>query len=162
MNGMQFKIESLEHHPHHIPALAAWHHNQFGYLNPSVAIEQRIEKLAVSAQTGKLPFTLVALEDNCLIGAASLLPKTIIHPHLSPWLSSVYVAPEFRCKGIGSMLTQQVVAEAAKMGIDKMYLFTPNAEALYARLGWNVVDHAEHQGHRLTIMSIGTSPQSHE
>jgi N-acetylglutamate synthase-like GNAT family acetyltransferase len=85
------------------------------------------------------------------------LSKTIIHPHLSPWLSSVYVTLEFRSRGVGTALTQNVVEQAAEMGIDRIYLFTPNAEALYARLGWDVMGHAEHLGHRLTIMSIAAA-----
>ncbi len=39
------------------------------------------------------------------------------------------------------------------MGVPKVYLFTPNSEALYARLGWSIVEHAELQGRRVTIMS---------
>ncbi|MGZ3237494.1 MAG: GNAT family N-acetyltransferase [Burkholderiaceae bacterium] len=153
---MEFQIQSLADHQLHIPTLAACHHAQFGYLAPAVTIEQRIEKLTASAQKGKLPFTIVAIVDNQLIGAASLLPKTITHQHLSPWLSSVYVAPKFRKQGIGSALTQHLLQESANIGIEKVYLFTPNAEALYASLGWSVMEYSEYLGHQITIMSIST------
>ena len=37
-----------------------------------------------------------------LAGSASILPTTITHSHLTPWLSSVYVPGEHRGKGIAS------------------------------------------------------------
>jgi predicted N-acetyltransferase YhbS len=148
------RIEHLADHPQHLAALAAWHQAQFGYLNTSVTVEQRMERLRASAQKGKLPMTFVAVCEGQLLGSASLLPQTITHSHLSPWLSSVYVAPDHRNKGIGSALVRHVVQEAAGMGMDKVYLFTPNSEALYARLGWKALEHTEYQGHRLTIMCI--------
>lgn len=152
--SLKIQIQSLADNLCHLPTLAAWHHAQFGYLNPAVTIEQRTEKLTASAQKGKLPLTMIAICENQLLGSASLLPRTITHPHLSPWLSSVYVAPEFRNKKIGSALTQHIVQEAANMGIEKVYLFTPDAESLYASLGWEVIEYSEYRGHRLTIMSI--------
>lgn len=148
------RIGYLADHPQHLAALAAWHQAQFGYLNASVTIEQRTEKLRASAQKGALPMTFVAVCEDQLLGSASLLPQTITHSHLSPWLSSVYVVDGHRNKGTGSALIRHVVQEAAGMGMNKVYLFTPNSEALYARLGWKVLEHAEHQGHRLTIMCI--------
>lgn len=151
---MEFQIQSLTDNQLHIPTLAAWHQAQFGYLAPSVTIEQRLEKLTASAQKGKLPLTVVATCENQLLGSASLLPQTITHQHLSPWLSSVYVAPEFRNKRVGSALTQHIVHEAANIGIEKVYLFTPDAEALYAKLGWEIIEYSEYRGRRLTIMSI--------
>lgn len=150
---MDFKIQPLADNLEHVPTLATWHQAQFGYLNPAVTIEQRIERLAASAQREKLPMTVIALSGKRLLGSASLLPKTITHQHLSPWLSSVYVVPEYRNRGIGSELTRYLVQAAADMGLEKIYLFTPKSEALYARLGWEVVEHSEYGGHRIAIMS---------
>ena len=145
-------IGHLADHLQHLAALSAWHQAQFGYLNTSVTVEQRMERLKASAQKGTLPMTFVAVCEDQLLGSASLLRQTITHSHLSPWLSSVYVAPSHRNKGIGSALVRHVVQEAAGLGMDKIYLFTPNSEALYVRLGWKVVEHTERQGQRLTIM----------
>ncbi len=153
---MKLKIESLADNLPHLAELAAWHQAQFGYLNTSVTLEQRVDRLRASAQKGLLPMTCVALSEDQLLGTASLLSQTITHAHLSPWLSSVYVDPHHRGQGIASALVQQVVQEAASLGVQEVYLFTPSSEALYARLGWKVLEYAEYQGHRLTIMSVLT------
>jgi len=72
-----------------------------------------------------------------LLGSASILPATITHQHLTPWLSSVYVPEAHRGKGIASALSRRAASEAGKLGFDRLYLFTPRSEALYARLGWS-------------------------
>lgn len=151
------RIEHLADNFHWISILAGWHQTQFGYLNPSVTIDQRTAKLTASAQKGQLPITLVAVRENELLGSASLLAQTIMHQHLSPWLSSVYVDPAHRGKGVGSALVRQVVREAAHMGMAKLYLFTPNSEALYQKLGWEPVEYSEYRGSRITIMSVSAS-----
>lgn len=148
------RIEYLADNPWHLPTLAAWHHAEFGYLNPATTKEQRVERLVASAQKDKLPLTFVALSGDYLLGSASLLPKTITHPHLSPWLSSVYVASEYRGAGIASSLTRHVVEAAAVLEIDKLYLFTPKSEALYARLGWTTIEYTDYAGLRIAIMEI--------
>jgi N-acetylglutamate synthase-like GNAT family acetyltransferase len=148
------RIENLSDHLHHLDLLATWHQAQFGYLNPAVTLAQRMEKLAASAHNDSLPMTVVATSEGRLLGSASLLPRTITHQHLSPWLSSVYVADEHRNKGVGSALVQHIVQQAARLALEKVYLFTPNSEALYARLGWDVVEYAAFQGQHLAIMSI--------
>ncbi len=151
--AMPVHIENLADHLHHLPTLAAWHQAQFGYLNPAVTIEQRTQRLMATAQKGQLPITYVALRDGLLVGSASLLLQTITHPHLSPWLSAVYVSTDYRKKGIGSALVQHVVQQATSIGIEKVYLFTPNSESLYAYLEWSVVERAQYQGRPITIMS---------
>lgn len=153
---MKIKIEPLAEHLHHLAELAAWHQAQFGYLNTSVTLEQRVDRLKASAQTGRLPMAYVALSENQLLGSASLLSQTITHAHLSPWLSSVYVALHHRGQGIASALIRNMVHEAARIGVKEVYLFTPSSEALYARLGWKVLEYADHKGLPLTIMSVRT------
>lgn len=45
--------------------------------------------------------------------AATLLARTITHPHLTPWLSTVVVPPAFRGRGIASALSLHIACEAA-------------------------------------------------
>lgn len=78
--------------------------------------------------------------------------STIVHPHLTPWLSSVYVPPEHRGRGIATALSLRAVEEARRLGHERIYLFTPNSRALYARLGWQDLEVLHRQGISLTVM----------
>ena len=151
------RIEYLADHPLHLPTVAAWQHAQFGYLNPATTIEDRTERLRLSLQKNALPIAFIALSENgALLGAAGILSTTIVHKHLTPWLSSVYVPDKFRGKGIASGLSLHAVAEAARLGHDRLYLFTPRSEALYARIGWQTFERIEYNGVQLTLMERPT------
>jgi hypothetical protein len=87
---------------------------------------------------------------------AGILTATITHKHLTPWLSSVYVPIEHRGKGIASALSLHAVTEAARLGFERLYLFTPHNETLYARIGWRTFERAEYNGLTLTLMERQT------
>ena len=127
-----------------IPTVAGWQQQEFGYLSPAGTVEQRMERLSIARDRASLPISLVAFtEDQDLVGSASVTAATLTHKHLSPWLSSVVVPAEHRGKGIASKLALAAVAEARRLGFDKIHLFTPRNEQLYARLGWATFDRTE-------------------
>jgi GNAT superfamily N-acetyltransferase len=147
------QLEYLADQVSHLPLLAKWHHAQFGYLNPANTVERYVERLTASLQKSELPMTFVALRDDTLFGSASLVAQTITHPHLSPWLSSVYVDPAYRGRGIASALIGTVERAAAGMGFEKIYLFTPASEKLYAALGWELMEYSQYRDLKIAIMS---------
>ncbi|MEO8390069.1 MAG: GNAT family N-acetyltransferase [Polaromonas sp.] len=152
------RIEHLIDCQDHLEKVADWQQVEFGYLNPSVSVEQRQSRLRDSLQRAGLPLTIVAIsEDGQPMGAASVLPKTITHAHLTPWLSAVVVSPEFRGKGIASALSLRAVAEAERLGFKTLNLFTPHNESLYRRIGWETVERSNHNGLPIAIMCRSTS-----
>jgi N-acetylglutamate synthase-like GNAT family acetyltransferase len=148
-----FRLEYLADHVSHLPRLATWQHAEFGYLNPANTVERYVERLTVSLQKCDLPTTLIALRDDILLGSASLVRQTITHQHFSPWLSSVYVNPQYRGGGIASALVGRVEKAAADMGSERIYLFTPSSEKLYAGLGWELMEYSRYHGLKIAIMS---------
>lgn len=152
------RIEYLADNDAHLATVAAWQQAQFGYLNPSVTVEQRTQRLGQSLQKGQLPTTLVALsEGGTLLGSAGILATTITHKHFTPWLSAVFVPSEHRRKGIASALSLRAVLEAAAMGFEALYLFTPHNESLYSRMGWKTLERSDHNGLPIAIMARPTS-----
>ena len=147
------RIEYLADHGSQLPRLAEWHFAEFGYLNPTNTLERYIERLTAALQKSDLPTTFIALDDDSLLGSASLVRQTITHPQLSPWLSSVYVDPQYRGRGIASALVGRVERAAAGMGTDRVYLFTPSSEKLYASLGWELMEYSHHHDLKIAIMS---------
>jgi GNAT superfamily N-acetyltransferase len=152
------KVEYLVDHPQRLPTVAAWQQAQFGYLTPNITLEDRTERLRRSLQKDALPMALVALSGSgTLLGSAGILPTTITHQHLTPSLSSVFVPSEYRGKGIASALSLRALREAARLGFDRLYLFTPRSEALYARIGWTTFERIDYNGVPLTLMERQTA-----
>jgi predicted N-acetyltransferase YhbS len=154
---MAFRITYLADCPQHLAVIAEWQQTEFGYLNPSITIGQREARLRDSLQDTSLPLTMVAVsEDGAPAGAATLLPRTITHTHLTPWLSTVVVPPAYRGRGIASTLALRIACEAARLGFPTIYLFTPHNESLYRRAGWEAIETVDVNGTPSTIMARST------
>ncbi|MBW3597275.1 MAG: GNAT family N-acetyltransferase [Planctomycetes bacterium] len=149
------QIEDLRSRPEFVPTLAAWHHAQWGELNPQNTLEARVERMQRSLHEGPIPSTFVAVEDDHPLGSASLVAHDLpTRPELTPWLASVFVAPEHRRRGIGSRLVQRVVEEAWRLQFETLYLFTLDQEKLYGELGWSPRERTDYNGFAITIMTI--------
>ena len=152
------RIASLADHLDAVDAIARWHWEEWGEevaMGPPAAWAERLRRYANRAA---IPMTFVALApDGALVGSASLTAEDLAsRPDLSPWLSSVYVAPEWRGRGLGSALARHVVARAAALGVPRLYLCTEHSRSLYERLGWRVVAPDHRRGHDLVVMAIET------
>ena len=149
------KILDLASVPNHIETLAKWHHEEWGYLNPGQCLETRINKMNAYLAPTLLPSTWVALSGDELMGSAALLESDMdTHLEWSPWLASVYVHSHFREQGIGTALVKHVQNAAQAAGIKSLYLFTPNKEAFYARLGWVSLANENYRETPVTIMKL--------
>lgn len=154
-NHPPFEIVYLGDCPEYIPLLAAWHHAQWSYLSPFTTVEQRIARLREN--TGKLcvPTTFVALQNGEPAGSASLVNLDMsTRQQLSPWLAAVYVSPEHRRHGIGAALVNRVVEEARALGIPRLYLYTPDKQRFYSRLGWYEIETLDYRSYQMTVMQI--------
>ncbi|MCI0529440.1 MAG: GNAT family N-acetyltransferase, partial [Nitrospira sp.] len=135
--------------------LAQWHHAEWSSLNPGDSVGRRIARLQSQKGRRQIPTTFIALRGETLLGSASLIAHDMdTRMGFSPWLASVYVAPEYRRSGVGSALVQRVVEEARALGVKLLYLFTTNKESFYARLGWSVLERTEYRGKPVVIMTI--------
>jgi predicted N-acetyltransferase YhbS len=135
--GTPMEIDYLADHMHWAPLLARWHHREWGGLLPDWTAEHALAELqSHSGRTG-IPTTLIACDGDELLGSVSLVPEDA--PGLAdatPWLASLYVAPVHRGRGIGSALVRRAVAEAARLGVARLHLYTPHHEDFYRALGW--------------------------
>ena len=149
------KILNLKECPEYLTILAEWHHNEWSYLYPDQTLNDRVTSMQQYLDNNLIPSTYVAMEDGSLLGSAALIKHDMdTRLHLTPWLASVYVAPQFRKKGIGSRLVTHVTDEAKKAGITNLYLFTPDQEDFYKRLGWKPYDEEHYYGKNVTIMEL--------
>ena len=152
---MTIRIEYLADHPECIPTLAEWHFHQWSYLSPGDSVERRTAMLRSHSGRRQIPTTFVALFDALPIGCASLIEHDMdTRLHLSPWMASVYVDPDHRRHGTGSALVQRVVDEAQALAVTTLYLYTPDKEGFYSRLGWQVVERTLYRGYQQVVMSL--------
>src|SRR4051812_20450451 len=76
----------------------------FGKTNSHDPNRKRL-KLACHAEPDSIPLTLVAAEGNEPVGSVSLVESDLTGwDHLTPWLASLYVRPDWRGQGIGKLL----------------------------------------------------------
>jgi len=121
--------------------LAGWHHAEWR----ESTLEETAAELRSHTGRRQIPTTFVALDHGRVMGSASLLVADLVGwEHLSPWLASVFVAPDFRGKGVGRALVSRAVDDAQQLGIRKLYLYTAGASDYYAQFGWLKFEHAAH------------------
>jgi GNAT superfamily N-acetyltransferase len=153
-------IAYLADYPEYVSTVAAWVHGQWGHLVPARTLAQVEAKFRTHLNRARAPLTLLALQEDAARGsrtpagtASIYLQDMATRPELTPWMAAVYVAPEFRGQGIGSQLVQAIEAQARTLGIARLYLYTPDQEHLYARLGWVTQEHTTHYGEAVVIMT---------
>lgn len=166
-------IERLRPGAPELVRVADWLHEEWGHHEPELDTVQHRQAFRALCGGAGVPSVFVARavgtlasrsssigEDDIgkgtLVGTASLVDEDLApRPWLSPWLASVYVLPAWRGRGIASMLVRRVEHEARQAGIKRLYLFTPDRQALYRRLGWGELETLEFAGEQITVMQRG-------
>ncbi len=150
---MTVAIGLLADHPQCLSTVANWLYEQWGRQRPGSSPERVAVRLQSHLGRGRLPLMLVALDGSQCVGCASLRAADLDgREDLTPWLASVYVPESRRRAGIGTRLVRAAEAEARRLGISALYLFTPDRQPFYAALGWSVHEEAQHYGEPVTIM----------
>lgn len=153
------RIERIGRDSPHVATLAEWDHAQWGHLNPGRRLDATIAAFRGQCGAGGVPSVFAALHGETPLGMASLVAADMSdRRELTPWLASVYVVPEWRGRGIASRLVRRVEEEAQACGHARFYLFTPDQQALYRRLGWRDLEEREYRGEAVTIMRRTFAP----
>lgn len=148
------KIEYLADHPKFLPTLAQWQHGEWGHLRPGDSVEARMARLQSSIERDRIPLTVAAHENGELLGSASLISHDMeTRLELTPWLAGVFLAPEYRRRGIGAALVRRIMAEASALNIALLYLYTVHSETFYASLGWSLQEHTGYRDQNVAIMT---------
>lgn len=152
---MEVVIQHIAEHPEHIPTLAKWFQDEWGYQDPELSFEARTLELEQKQSKANLPMTFIALRNGQLIGTYSFdIEDMATHRHLSPWLASVYVAEAFRGQAIGTALMEDAVAQAKDLKIHTLFLFTGKLAKWYESFGWRTVEKVMYCGELVTIMKL--------
>jgi len=157
-------------------ARLSWKEWQDVYQQREQTLEDLLKNYRERMNTDRLPLTLVALHAGPPsvrarlagnYGAASELVGTVslkfhdmdTRPDLDPWLGGLLVLPEWRNRGVGTMLMHRATGEACRLDVPRLYLWTHLAEGLYHKLGWQVVERSHYFGKEAVVMQIHLSGQ---
>ncbi|MGZ4969854.1 MAG: GNAT family N-acetyltransferase [Methylobacter sp.] len=146
-------IVHLADHKEAIPTLAQWFYQEWAYLHPDRTLLDVERLIGERTNTTKIPVALVAFEDGELLGTVCLKAHdmdTLLD--LAPWLAGLYVAAPWRRRGVGTALVSAIEKKSHELQIEKLYLYTPESEGFYSRLGWCVNEKTEYHGYPVTIM----------
>lgn len=147
-------ITFLPNDPDQVRVIAEWHQHEWGHLSERT-VEDRIAEFEEQLDSSTIPLTLVAYDQGQPVGTTSLLVEDMhVHRDLTPWLASVYVLPAFRGRGIGSALCRRAVQEAERLGVETLYLYTPDQAPFYERMGWETVRRFPYHGIDVTLMNL--------
>lgn len=127
------------------PILAYWSFNNW-YLGRDVPFRYVLQEYRNRADAGSLPYSFVACMDDLPVGMVSVKFNDMLNrPDLSPWMSALYVTPEYRNTGIGKLLISAVLQDCQDNGIKRIFLFVDSRyreklSAYYSKLGWVFLD----------------------
>jgi predicted N-acetyltransferase YhbS len=149
------RIEHLRSHQH-VEAVATLLNQEWSELSPWASVLEIEKRLSGQLGASGVPFTLVALDDmDVLLGTASVklfeLPQ---HRDKMHWLGEVCVRTSRRGQGIGAALIRSCIAESRRIRLPTLYLYTPDQQALYARLGWKELQRDFVNGENVSIMCL--------
>lgn len=119
-----------------VAVVAGWFMQQWGPEN----VEAWLPLIGGMLTRGALPTTFVAVDNDRVIGTASLVSAGQEGlPEYSPWLASVHVPPGEQGRGVCAALIRRVEAEARALGFPRLYFQTPGGVEPYQQLGWHWV-----------------------
>jgi predicted N-acetyltransferase YhbS len=146
-------IDYLADHMEFAPVLAAGHHAEWSAHYADWPLAQALAELQSHTSRRQIPTTLVAIEDDRLLGSVSLLGADLDGwDHLTPWLASLFVIPERRGQSLGRQLVARAVEEAASLGVPTLYLWTAGQRTYYERLQWEPIATVPHMPVEIAIM----------
>lgn len=136
-----------------LATIAEWHQQEWSHLNPGETLVGRVERMRDYMSPSALPSMWVKVIDGAPVATAALVVNDLPQAtERTPWLASVYTLPQWRGRGIASEMVRHVMAQAKHLGFANLWLYTPDAEAFYQQLGWQLVEPAHVHGEPVTIM----------
>jgi GNAT superfamily N-acetyltransferase len=127
------------------PILAYWSYLHW-FINRDISFRLVMQEYKKRAEDGELPCSFVAFWDGFPVGMVSIRKTDLLsRDDLTPWLSALYVLPDFRKKGIGSELIAAVLNSSRQKGFGKIFLFLDNRdiaklEKYYSSRRWIYLD----------------------
>ena len=135
--------------PQHIETISKWFYEEWGRATGRT-LEEVTYRTRHSMKKDEIPQTHLAFIGDELVGTFSLWNNDLVNRQdLWPWLACLYVKDEYRGKGIGTLLQNEGIKIARKLGYKKLYLITHHI-GYYEKYGWEFLETAPLHGDHIT------------
>jgi GNAT superfamily N-acetyltransferase len=149
---MTIDIVTVSQDPILIPQVAQWLWVEWAR-RKGRTLDMVTDRLTARAASGGPEQTFVALDGGTPVATASFVASDLVsRPDLTPWLASVFVDPLHRGRGHAVRLVRRVEEVARATNTETLWLYTEDAEMLYAKLGWETVGPETDHAIRVTLM----------
>lgn len=147
----EIQIYDLKKRPEFAPLIAHWIEKEWGKL-PIHLFFETVHKNG--NWSSNYPLTLVAIQNDELIGTVSLLLDDLeTRTEFNPWIGCLYVQEQYRNRGIGKEIMLAIMDRCIKeLGLKEVFLFTEDKEKLYESLGYICIDKDTYNGKKISIM----------
>ncbi|MGW1421614.1 GNAT family N-acetyltransferase [Bradyrhizobium manausense] len=154
MDAESFEIARLTEESGLPKTIAALQFAFWGALTGYSSATDYEQFLCRAARSRQLPEVLVARRGTTFVGSVNLLASEMtIRPALSPWMAQLFVPGNERSQGVGNALIDAAVASAAKLGYQRLYLYTSGTlPGYYASRHWRPIEELEYLGKTRVIM----------
>lgn len=153
------RIYHLSSSPGSVEQMARWAYEMW-FCGNSVSFDTVLKDYKKRCNRNSFPSSFIAKDGDIVCGMVSIKDHDLIsRKDLSPWVSSLFVKPEYRCKGIAGALLRVCDREVIRLNYNKLYLFADyrNSEYLekfYTLRGWKYYsDEIDSNGHSVKVLS---------
>jgi GNAT superfamily N-acetyltransferase len=145
------KVDSLENHPELVPLCARWNYVTWGR-DDGRSREEIIDSFLGFLNPESRQKALVGFVSGLPVGLSLLIDNDLeTHPHLQPWLASLYVTPEMRLIGVGKAMVEATEKVAQQQGHEQLYLYTAET-GYYERMGWQKIEELQDENAGMWIL----------
>ncbi|PSJ72516.1 hypothetical protein C7N43_33810 [Sphingobacteriales bacterium UPWRP_1] len=157
---MDIQVLYLQQKPETALLLAQWFKAAWPDFYAAVSEQSIAAGFLERTNTNKIPMALLALNNhNQITGTVSITHHSITtRPNLGPWLSGLYVHPQYRHKGIATQLIKTVETMAPQLGCSCLYAGTSVVPQLFKQLNWEETEITPYHGQQLSIFRKKFTP----
>jgi GNAT superfamily N-acetyltransferase len=149
---MKTTIAFLADYPEFVYKVAELSMQQWHYYNPQKPLQEWIDDRKGMMNKDKLPFLLVALQGNELLGFIGAVESTGVYEDVGPWIITLFVKERYREQGIGSLLLETCLERLPEDKKQKVYLFTEDKAEFYRKRGWRLLERRWYKAVDVDIM----------
>src|SRR5205809_1648305 len=101
---MTIALKQLSECPEHLETVGRWIYEEW-WSKRCDSPEVVLNWLRSHAKLDTVPYSVIALAEGEPVGSCCVIENDCIHrPQYAPWIAAVYVRPDFRRRGIASMI----------------------------------------------------------